>query len=549
MSPLEGYYRPIWEIASPQQVPHHWSIRSKVVRTIHNLALIVYVIDPCSAGENWIEVLPEDVLLVIFDFYRLYSTKKSRRRPWKWHRLAHVCRKWRHVISRSTRRLGLQILCECTAPIGDILDSWPTLPLVVKFWAGKPLRRRVRRAGFKFGNLMIALRYPDRLYEIDLHVTSSMLASIIEVTQKPCQVLEIIRITVKAPTSSSILDCSAFLGGSAPHLREIKLDGVPLPFTQIRQVLLSTNDLVELHLANIPNDVCFSPSDLVTGLSTSAQLKRLTVDFHSPPFSPPPSMTHSPPRSTTLPSLMFLDFHGASEFMEEFVGRIELPALCNIAVRLFNDMLFEIPQFCRFIPCLNALRPPARVIVIHSVDSVGVYFEAEEHPSENCFFGTSCRQLDWQLSFVTQILSQLSSLLSGVHSLDIRSDELPTGEEDVDSTQWLELLQPFTHVTEVHVREELVPGIVQALAGEDMTAEVLPELSWLRLDRYRSSPSVMKAAGQFVATRKLSGRPIFLSSGSEVSHFLLPYYTLVNLSLTGSRAGRSRRSRCSRRLG
>ena len=49
---------------------------------------------------------------------------------------------------------------------------------------------------------MVALRRPDRLCEIDLHVTSSMLASIVEVTQKPCQALESIRITVEAPTGT-----------------------------------------------------------------------------------------------------------------------------------------------------------------------------------------------------------------------------------------------------------------------------------------------------------------------------------------------------------
>jgi hypothetical protein len=301
--------------------------------------------------------------LEIFDFYRLYAMEQSRKRPWKWHRLAHVCGKWRHVISRSPRRLGLQILCKNGAPIESILDLWPTLPLIAKFRAGREPKNIPR-------NIMAALHRTGRLYGIDLHVTSSMLASIVEMTQKPCRLLEIIRITVEAHTRSSILEHNAFLGGSAPHLREIELDGFPLPFPEIRRVLLSTNNLVELHLANIPNDVYFSPSDLVSGLSTSDQLKWLTIDFHSPPFPPPPSMTRPPPRRTTLPSLVSLDFHVASEYLEEFIAQIELPALCKIAIRLFNDMLFEIPRFCQFVPCLNALRSPARAIVIHGVESV-----------------------------------------------------------------------------------------------------------------------------------------------------------------------------------
>ena len=71
---------------------------------------------------------------------------------------------------------------------------------------------------------MVALHHPDRLCEINLHVTSSMLASVVEATQKPCQALESIRIAIEPPTEPSMLVRNAFLGGSAPHLREIRLD-------------------------------------------------------------------------------------------------------------------------------------------------------------------------------------------------------------------------------------------------------------------------------------------------------------------------------------
>ena len=407
-------------------------------------------------GKNWrvttIEVLPEDLLLEIFDFYRLDAMKQSQGSPWKWHRLAHVCRKWRHVISGSPRRLGLRILCEDEAPIESILAFWPTLPLVVKLAANRASNHIPK-------NVMVALHHPERLCEIDLHVTSSMLAPIVQVVQKPCQALESIRIIVEAPTGPSILACDEFLGGSVPHLREIKLDGIAFPFPSIRQVILSTNNLAELHLSNIPDDAYFSPNDLVTGLSTSVQLKRLTVDFHSPASSPPPSMTR-PPQLSTLPSLISLDFHGASGYLEEFVAQMELPALCKFAIRLFNDVIFEIPQFCQLIHRRNASRYPTRAIIKHGVDSVGVFLHEGNLLGENCFLGTSCRQFDWQLSFVTQITSQLSPLFSSVYTLDIQgSDELPTGEEDVDLTQWLDLFQPFTHVTQIFVWvEQLVPG-------------------------------------------------------------------------------------------
>ena len=462
--------------------------------------------------------------------------KQSQGRPWKWYRLAHVCRKWRHVIATSPRRLDLRILCEHGAPIGSILDSWPTLPLVAKFntgWNSKHIFENVMDAlhhpdtGWRSKhipeNIMVALHHPDRLCEIDLHVTTFMLTSFVKVTQRPSQVLEKIRIIIKDPiihTGPPILIRNAFLGGSAPHLREIKLDGIAFPFPSIQQVLLSTRNLVELHLAKIPNDAYFSPNDLVTSLSTLARLKRLTVDFHSPASSPPPSTICSPSQRTTLPCLTFFKFHGASGYLEEFVAQIDLPAHCQITIRLFNDIFFEIPQFYKLVPRLNVLWLPAGVIVTHNVHfvSVLIYQGRLGRQSENgIILETSCRRLDWQLSFVTQIFGQLSSLLSNVHSLDIQSgDEMPTGEEDVDPTQWLELFRPFTRVTEVYLlAKHLIPPIMQVLIA-DTVAGVLPELTSLHLAGYydlrKDFPSAKDAATQFVARRRLFGRTVTLSA-------------------------------------
>jgi hypothetical protein len=452
-------------------------------------------------------MLPEDALLEIFDIYRLDTMVWSRDGyQWNWLCLAHVSRRWRHVISTSPHRLDLWILCKSGAPIDHILGSWSAVPLIVRFKASPKLESLP-------DNITAALHHPDRICEIDLDVTSPMAGPIVEAIQEPFQVLKSIRITVEHATGPPLLLRKAFLGSSAPQLREIKLDGIAFPFPALRQVLLSTNNLVELHLSGIPNAVYFSPDDLVTGLSTSVQLERLTVDFHSPASRPTPSMNRLPQRRITLPSLTFLEFHGANEYLEEFVAQIDLPALSKISIRFFNQIFFEIPQFCQFILRLKALRSPTWVFVTHSAESVSIFFVQEGKPSnENCFLGTSCRRLDWQMSFVTQISNQLSPLISSVHSLSIKKGyKLPTGEEDVDSTQWLELFQPFTHATQLHVWEkQLVPGIVQALVAEDMAAGVLPELTSLHLSGYRGSPSVEKAAEQFVDTREFSGRAVRL---------------------------------------
>ena len=377
-------------------------------------------------------------------------------------------------------------------------------------------------------NVLDALRHPDRLCNIDLNVTSSMTGLIVEAVQKPCQVLEGIRITVNDAEGPSNLVRTGFLGGSAPHLREIRLDGIAFLFSAIRQVLLSTNNLVELNLSKIPNDFYFSPDDLVTALSPLVQLKRLTVGFYSPDSRPPPSMTRPCHQRVSLPSLAFLVFYGTSEYIEEFLARIDLHALSTIRIKLFNDIFFGIPQFCEFVTRLNQPRSPTsasitlelfnsdivRVVFIHKTnlgnDSNEYY--AQDY-ARRYTLETSCIPFDWKLSFLTQITSQLSPLLSIVNELTIQAGsslKVPTREEDADSTQWLELFQPFTHVTKVIVWEtKVVPGIMQALLMED-AAGVLPELTTLYLSGDLRIPFVAKAVEQFVATRRLSGRTVYV---------------------------------------
>ena len=462
-----------------------------------------------------VKMIPEDILLEIFDFYRLWAMEHQGQ-SWRWRHLTRVCKKWRKVISLSPRRLDLRILCEYRSPIENILHSWPNLPVVVgpdaHPWIsdlGQDLDTSMPR------NIMVALRHPARLCEITLNMKKSWTGPIVEMLPNPCQALERIRITVNDATGPSILIHNAFLGGSALRLREIELDGISFPFLEIRRVLLSTDNLIELHLSKIPHAAYFSPDDLVTGLSTLVQLESLTVDFHSPASSPPFGTTRRPLQSTSLPSLESFYFHGTSEYLEDFVSRIELPVLRKITLRIFNQIFFDLPQFSQSIPHLKALESPTHLRITHSAKLVSIVFFRETvmgHSIRICSFETSCRRLDWQLSFVTQILSPLSFLLSRAVCVIIETNRgIPTGEEDMDSTQWLELFRSFTHVKEVRVMEaQLVPSIVQALATEATATGVLPGLSRLYLHDFGRSPFVSDAAQQFVSIRSLSGRPVSL---------------------------------------
>ena len=196
------------------------------------------------------------------------------------------------------------------------------------------------------------------------------------------------------------------------------------------------------------------------------------------------------------------------------MARIDFPVLTFLEINYFNQLFFEIPQLLQFISRVDRLKSPGEVVVKPGATypTLSLLWNGTGR-LWNCYFGIPCSQLDWQLSFSTQILHQLSPLLSGVHLLSIIKPLSLTGNEDMDPTQWLELFQPLSQTSEVHVSmEELVPDVVRALVSEDIMATgILPGLTSLHLEGCRTSKFAMEAAERWVSTRKLAGRNILLS--------------------------------------
>ena len=73
-----------------------------------------------------VNVLSDDVLLVIFDFYVGISPGEE-----AWQSLVHVCRRWRCLVFESSRRLNLRLVCTPGTPVRESLNVWPALPLIV----------------------------------------------------------------------------------------------------------------------------------------------------------------------------------------------------------------------------------------------------------------------------------------------------------------------------------------------------------------------------------------------------------------------------------
>ena len=60
----------------------------------------------------------------------------------------------------------------------------------------------------------------------------------------------------------------SFLGGAFPHLQELHSNGIPLP--ALGSLLLSSSDLINLRLEEIPRSGYISPQAMATSMSASA---------------------------------------------------------------------------------------------------------------------------------------------------------------------------------------------------------------------------------------------------------------------------------------
>jgi hypothetical protein len=304
------------------------------------------------------------------------------------------------------------------------------------------------------------------------------------------------------------------------------LEGIPFP--GLPKLLLSATNLVELQLWDIPHSGYFSPEEIVTALSTLTRLKSLQLDFESPQSRPDPEHQHPPPPTrSVLPNLGHFQFKGDSEYLEVVVAHIDAPRLFHLETTLFNDIIFDTPQFTQFIsrtPIVEALEKAhvtfdgtAAAVQLSSLTS-GKY--------ERLVVEIPCKELDWQVSSMEQICT---SCLPPLPTLDLHIYGNPHyrqhWQSNVDNVLWLRLLHPFTSVKNLYLTEEIARRIVPAL--QDLVGvratEVLPTLENIFLEEGQRSGPVQEGIQQVVAVRQAAGHPITVSYEPKIE-FYNPFY-------------------------
>jgi len=387
-----------------------------------------------------------------------------------------------------------------------MLDIWPELPIVIERLQG-------------VDNVIAALELNDRVSRIILnYVSSSELERIVAVMQDPFPALTNLLLWSTDRIAPLISD--SFLGGSAPRLRSLGLGNIPFP--ALLKLLSSATDLVDLHLFRIPHSGYISPSAMVTCLSALTRLKSLVLGFKSPRSRPERTSRLSPQRTRTiLPALTFLQFKGVTEYVEDLVTQIDAPLLKDISITFFNQLIFHILQLPKFL-CrteMFTVLDQARVSFYEQSISVELFQQMGAN-SARIKLTISCRKLDWQLSSLMQVCNSALPNLSTLERLSLHAyiyygPALVPGQDDIENTQWLDVLRPFINVKDLQLSEKVVPCVapaLQELTGERVK-EVLPALQNLFLDDFKASRSVEEGIRQFVAARQFSGHPVAIHHG------------------------------------
>jgi hypothetical protein len=479
-----------------------------------------------------IGALPDDALLETFSFYmeEVYMAFETSEFVEvelleQWYTLVHVCRRWRIVVFASPRRLNLQLVCSTKRPVRKMLDIWPSLPLIVNDWHLRLLDSEFGSCKTHVDNVVAALECRDRVRHISLGFLPDFLLKVFAaVMQESFPALTHLELFSDSGSAPALPD--SFMGGSAPRLRSLTLEYIPFP--GLVTLLPTTNYLVDLFLVRIPHSGYISPGAMANCLSSLTKLRNFRLEFDSP-RSRPDRLSRYPSSVTHAPALLHFRFRGDNEYLEQFVARFNAPLVKVIYITLFNRLFFDISQLSWFIDRVGNDKIIQKAAIRFGPDEASVVLS----PLEKADVRTSlelrikCTKSEWQLSSLADICSSSSSSypfpLSSVERLDIlpRYAGFCVGHwhDDMDNTQWLEFLQPFTAVKGLYLCEGLALRVVRAL--QDLTgegaAELLPALQSIFIEGHQLSEAMQTAIEPFVASRQLCSHPVAVHSWKKKS--------------------------------
>ena len=440
------------------------------------------------------EMLSDDILLNIFLQY-LDAT------PRLWPFLTHVCRRWQQVMLRSPLSLRLRLYCSYGTPVLKTLHYWPPLPLVINY-GGYPMLKPP--APNDNVNIITALKQSNRVRLIHLTLTSTLLEKLSTISEPFSELEELVLLS---EDKLQLTLPSSFRWGE--RIRTLHVTGIAIPtFPQ----LLSSTYLVDIQLHEIPMAGYFSPQAFANALSGASHLRSLSLHFLS--FPPRRNYVGLPPPGSHrifLPALTCFKYRGISKYLDNFVAGIDAPHLRDIDITFFSQPTMDASQLGQFIERIGMKTALIEADIQAAVHAISISFMTSS-ASTRLRLQIPCKQLDWQLSSMTQVCDQFSPFLFGVQHLVFNMNDFSSEQDDVDDEQWVQLIRSFGGTRTLSIAGEFTTRILCALQPADegypRNTPVLPALRNLRVRK----PGLLgwpfwDRAQTLVTSRGLSGHP------------------------------------------
>jgi len=215
-----------------------------------------------------------------------------------------------------------------------------------------------------------------------------------------------------------------------------------------------------------------------------------------------------------LPALTDLDFCGRSEYLESLVAQLDAPRLDNVRTDLDQLDSLRLPQLSLFIAGTENLRFSHAQVEFNDQEvkiELDQFHRAhgELEPNRPHFFlSTSFEWSGTHVAHVAHVLGQIFALFTNVvHLFIFASEDHPSWQDDIDSSEWLAFLHLFTTVETLHIYGRLAGQVACALeyVPREMVTEVLP---FLHLLLFEDTDGEVESTEQFASLRQLNGRPV-----------------------------------------
>jgi hypothetical protein len=471
------------------------------------------MIATCNVGSVPVEMLPEEVLLDIFDFYLGKDNYAM-----AWVTLVHVCRRWRSIVFAAPLRLDLRLDCSGRTPRREMLRIWPTLPIVVKMY------------GFTDeieDEALAALECRDRVCKILAEgLSNHELKSLAEVTrQGTFPALRDLHI-VGFGEVSVVPDL--LLGGSSPGLRSLYLKGAVFP--ALGKLLLSTARLVDLSLCDIPDSVIINPQTMADWLPSLTGLVKLRIEYQNSHIQllqirlDQASERPIPLTRTVLPVLTTLTFHGGSYYLDLF-SSFDAPLLKHVDMDFANPPILDFSKISQFIGHKGSFEAfdQAHVSWLGDLNVLSLWLSSRRGTTGGMWLKVSMIWKDraWKLDSLEQIHRPFAPPLATHGYFDTPKPEDASGRPSLWSPetgygQWLRFLSFLTAVEKLYLSEMMtvcLAPLLRVLSGKENAAiarDFLPVLQSVFVERFGPSGFSQGAIEAYVAARGASGHPVEL---------------------------------------